>query len=45
MAAGKYDSLGREYAARDLARPTPEHMAQLNAAAAAEGVAVHTGRS
>ena len=45
MAAGKYDSLGREYQARHLARPTPELMAHLSAAAAAEGIAVRTGRS
>ncbi len=45
MAAGKYDSLGREYDARHLSRPTPEQMALLSATAAAEGIAVHTGRS
>ncbi|MFO7698152.1 MAG: glycyl-radical enzyme activating protein [Anaerolineae bacterium] len=44
MAAGKYDSLGRPYAARDLARPTPERMTVLTAAAKATGVSVRAGR-
>jgi pyruvate formate lyase activating enzyme len=44
MAAGKYDSLGREYAARDLNRPTPECMAALTEAAASAGVPVRAGR-
>ncbi len=45
MAANKYDSLGRSYAARTLPRPAPEAMETLAAAARACGVEVRCGQS
>ncbi len=45
MAAGKYESLERAYAARNLARPTPENMEALADIARWHGLAVHCGQS
>jgi pyruvate formate lyase activating enzyme len=45
MAASKYDSLGREYAARTLARPTPETIETLAEGARLSGIAVRSGHS
>ncbi|MGI6367080.1 MAG: glycyl-radical enzyme activating protein [Anaerolineae bacterium] len=45
MAAGKYDSLGRAYEARNLPRPTSEHMEALAQRARAEGIEVRLGRN
>lgn len=44
MAAGKYESLGRSYAARDLARPSSDQMELLARIAEAQGIAVRAGR-
>jgi len=44
MAAGKYESLGRPYAARDLARPSSDQMELLARIAEAQGIAVRAGR-
>lgn len=44
MAAAKYDSLGREYAARSLKRPSPDTLDALAAAARECGVQVRCGQ-
>jgi pyruvate formate lyase activating enzyme len=45
MAAGKYDSMERAYAARELPRPSAEQMEALSEAAARAGITVRSGRS
>lgn len=44
MAANKYESLGRTYAARNLPRPTPEAMEALAEVARGNGIAVRCGQ-